>query len=97
MGGGYFEVKYSKCQDLPKFQFSGGGRYSGTKFKNRGVPENSGKHLLFEVNCTETCLCIIDSLSHTTYLETKTATFDGYINDLHSFLSIFQIKGALPE
>ena len=24
-GGGYSEVKYSKCQDLPKFPFSGGG------------------------------------------------------------------------
>ena len=24
-GGGYSEVKYSKCQDLPKFQFGAGG------------------------------------------------------------------------
>ena len=24
-GGGYSEVKYSNCQDLPKFQFSGVG------------------------------------------------------------------------
>ena len=34
--GGYSEVKYSKCQDLPKFQFSGGGGgkrgYSGVKY-----------------------------------------------------------------
>ena len=68
-GGGCSEVKYSKCQDLPKFQFSGGGgRYSGTRFQNRGVMENLDKNLLFEVNCTETCLCITDSLSH---VETK--------------------------
>ena len=67
------EVKYSKCQDLPKFQCSRGrgGDFSGTKFQNRDVLENLDKNLLFEVNCTETCLCITDSLSHTTYVETK--------------------------
>lgn len=27
----------------------------------------------------------------------KKAAFDGYINDLHSFIPIFQIKGALSE
>ena len=30
LGGGYSGVKYSKCQDLPKFQFWGG--YSGVKY-----------------------------------------------------------------
>ena len=58
--------KYSKCQDLPKFQFleRGGAFWSE-------IPENLDKNLLFEVKCTETCLCITDSLSHTTYVETN--------------------------
>ena len=31
-GGGYSEVKYSKCQDLPKFQLLGGRGYSEVKY-----------------------------------------------------------------
>ena len=30
--GGYSGVKYSKCQDLPKFQFLGVGVYSEVKY-----------------------------------------------------------------
>ena len=39
--GGYSGVKYSKCQDLPKFQFGRGGHggVSGLKFQ-RGSLEN---------------------------------------------------------
>ena len=44
------------------------GGLSGLKFP---FLENLDKHLLFEVNCTETWLYITDSLSHTTYVETN--------------------------
>ena len=68
-GGGYSEVKYSKCQDLPKFQLGGGG---GVVFWNQ-IPEQgcSGEFGQKFTVCTETCLCITDSLSHTTYVETN--------------------------
>ena len=146
--GGDSEVKYSKCQDLPKFQFfwRGGGilksntqsakiclifNFGGGILKSNtqsakiclifnffggGILKSNtqsakiclifnfhgGGHTLepnsrtgvfwriwakiyclrstvqkpacaslFEVNCTETCLCITDSLSHTTYVETN--------------------------
>ena len=42
-GRGYSEVKYSKCQDLPKFQFLGWG-YSGTGFQDGGALENLDKN-----------------------------------------------------
>ena len=100
--GEYSEVKYTKCQDLPKFQFSGGGGgvgwgwgvgvggilisntqsakiclnfnflggggrggYSGTKFQNGCSGEFGQKFTV----CTETCLCITDSLSHVETIE----------------------------
>ena len=54
------------CQDLPKFQFSGGGGEMKPNFTS-GVKwgtwsKNSG---------SLACLCITDSLSHTTYVETN--------------------------
>ena len=68
-GRGYSGVKnwkYSKCQDRPKFQFSGGG---GALVWNseRGSLENLDTNLLFEVSVQKPALCITDSLSHTTY------------------------------
>ena len=69
-GGGVFWSELWSTQ-IWSLQLVGGGGYSGTKFQNRGVLENLDKNLLFEVNCTETCLCITESLSHTTYVETN--------------------------
>ena len=87
-GGGYSE---SKCQDLPKFLFQGGGDIlksntqsakiclnfnggggGGVVFWNQ-IPEQgcSGEFGQKFTVCTETCLCITDSLSHTTYVETN--------------------------
>ena len=38
--GGYSATEKSKCQDLPKFQFSGGGGYSATeKSKCQDLPK----------------------------------------------------------
>ena len=54
-----------------KFFIGGGGGAVWSEIPERGFLENLDKNLLFEVNCTETCLCITDSLSHTTYVETK--------------------------
>ena len=42
----------------------GGGGVILNQIPEQGVLENLDKNLLFEVNCTETCLCITDSLSH---------------------------------
>ena len=72
-GGGVLKSNTQSAKICLNFNFRGGGEggYSGTKFQNRGVMENLDKNLLFEVNCTETCLCITDSLSHTTYVETN--------------------------
>ena len=65
--------KYSKWQDLPKFQFWKGGGYSGvrTEIPERGSLENLDTNFAVCGYCTQTCLCITDSLSHTTYVETK--------------------------
>ena len=41
-----------------------GGGALWSEIPERGFLENLDKNLLFEVNCTETCLCITDSLSH---------------------------------
>ena len=59
---------YVLCQDLPKFQFSGGGEGGklGTKSKNR-----VNWDFLTKFPTTPACLCITDSLSHTMYVETK--------------------------
>ena len=43
-GGGVLESQNPKCQDLPKFNFRGGGGVSGTKSQNRGVLENLVKN-----------------------------------------------------
>ena len=43
-GVGVLDSQNLKCQDLPKFQFSGEGGYSGTKFQNRGVLGNLVKN-----------------------------------------------------
>ena len=85
--------KYSKCYDLPKFQFFWGERYSGVRTENtqsakiclnfigggglwseipeRGSLENLDTNFAVLGCCTQTCLCITDSLSYTTYVETN--------------------------
>ena len=68
-GGGYFGVNFGHLKS-EVFHWGGGGAL-WSEIPERGFLENLDKNLLFEVNCTETCLCITDSLSHTTYVETK--------------------------
>ena len=62
------EVNYSKCQDLLNFNF----HWEGWLFWNQ-IPEQgcSGEFGQKFTVCTETCLCITDSFSHTAYVETK--------------------------
>ena len=74
LGEGVF---WSKLWSSQIWNFSLGGAL-WSEIPERGFLENLDKNLLFEVNCTETCLCITDSLSHTTYVET---------NDLHTWVS----------
>ena len=64
-GGSALERQNPKYQDLPKFQFSEGG-CSGTKFQFGGKLSN-----FFKISGSLGCLCITDSLSHTTYVETN--------------------------
>ena len=65
LGGGYFGVKFGH---LKSEVLHWGGL---SEIPERGFLENLDTNLLFEVNCTETCLCITDSLSHTAYVETN--------------------------
>ena len=67
--GWYSEVKYSKCQDLRKFQFSGGG---GILKPNSSLGVNWA--IWSKISGRLACLCITDSLSHTTYVETKSVS-----------------------
>ena len=72
-GGGYSGVKYSKCQYLPKFQFSGGGGgilESNTQsakiwseIPERGSLENLDTNLLFEVSVQKPA-CASQIVSH---------------------------------
>ena len=73
MGGGDFGVNFghliSEVSEM-------GGEGEGVQAFWSEIPKspflkNLDKNLLFEVNCTQTCLCITDSLSHTTYVETN--------------------------
>ena len=67
-GGGYFGVNFGHLKS-EVFHLGAGALWSD--IPEMGFLENLDKNLLFEVNCTETCLCITDSLSHTTYVETN--------------------------
>ena len=71
-GGGYFIVNFGHLKS-EVFPLGGGGAF-WSEIPESPFLENLDKNLLFEVNCTETCLCITDSLSHTTYVETKKQT-----------------------
>ena len=64
VGGVIWNVKTPKCQDLPKFQFSWG---------NLEPNSSLGVNLAIwsKISGSLACLCITDSLSHTTYVETK--------------------------
>ena len=107
VSGGYSGVrtkKYSKCQDLLKFQFSGGGEgglYTGLKYSKfqylpkfqfrgggglwseipeRGFLEKLDTNFTVWGYCTQTCLCITDSLSHTTYVETNQCSVNDWLS-----------------
>ena len=85
--GGVLESQNPKCQDLPKFQFSGWGVF--WKFKTQSdkicLNFNFGERDVLEQNSSLevnsgiwskisgslACLCITDSLSHTMYVETN--------------------------
>ena len=56
---------------ISNLKFSIGGGPFWSEIPKSPFLENLDKNLLFEVNCTETCVCITDSLSHTTYVETN--------------------------
>ena len=58
-----FQVFRSKLWSSQIWSFSWGGAL-WSEIPERGFLENLDKNLLFEVNCTENCLCITDSLSH---------------------------------
>ena len=68
-GGWYFGVNFGHLKS-EVFHLGGRGAF-WSEIPERGFLENLAKNLLFEVNGTETCLCITDSLSHTTYVETN--------------------------
>ena len=85
-GGVFWNWKVLMCQDLPKFQFSGGGGILKLKSQSAKISDNF--HFWGGGGCSETVFqnrgriwtkisttpagsCITDSLSHTTYVETK--------------------------
>ena len=86
LGGGYSRVNFghlksevfhwggvfrSKLWSSQIWSFSlGGGGLSGLKFQKEAFWRIWTKVYCLR-NCTETCLCITDSLSHTTYVETN--------------------------
>ena len=63
--GGILKLKVTKCQDLPKFQFLGGG--GGILNFRIGV----FCRIWTKFSTTPAGSCITDSLSHTTYVETN--------------------------
>ena len=86
-GGGILQSNTESAKICLNFNFRGeGGGALWSEIPERGFLENLDKNLLFEVNCTETCLCITDSLSHTTYVET---------NDVLGTQIHWQIQGVL--
>ena len=65
MGGGYFGVNFGHLK-YEVFR-NGAGGLSSLKFQ-KGLSGEFGQKFTVQ---PETCLCITDSLSHTTYVETK--------------------------
>ena len=65
--GGVLESQKPKCQDLPKFQFSEGGGVLN-QIPQQGVLRILSRNFALPLSG---CLCITDSLSHTTYVETN--------------------------
>ena len=63
-GGGYLGVNFGHLKS-EVFHFLGREAF-WSEIPKSPFLENLDKNLLFEVNCTQTCLCITDSLSHTT-------------------------------
>ena len=58
----------SKCQDLPKLEFSRGRGGGGVLYQ---IPEQGVLANLVKISGSLACLCITDSLSHTTNAETN--------------------------
>ena len=83
-GGGYSGVNFGQLKS-EVFHFQVGGILEWTlvnsnlkfsKFQNRGVLEYLDTNFIVWGYCTQTCLCITDSLSHTTYVETKKCWYE---------------------
>ena len=90
-GGAVLESQNPKCQDLLKFQFSGG-----------DVLEPNSRTGVFwaiwsEISGSLACLCITDSLSHTTYVETNELWHGTYFVDLSFFFQDEEIFIQLDE
>ena len=87
--GVFLGSQNSKCQDLPKFQFSGGGDIPAKICLNfnRGGGRGGGgnwpvKNRVFLAIWSKNsgslaCLCITDRLSHTMYVETNETVSSG--------------------
>ena len=71
VGGGVFLSKLWSAQ-IWSFPFGGAFRF---EIPERGFLENLDTNFTVWGMCTQTCLCIIDSLSHTTYVETNQDIF----------------------
>ena len=71
-GGGYFRVNFGHLwsSQIWSFSFSGGGCFLVWNSR-KGLPGEFGQKFTVWGMCTETCLCITGSLSHTTYVETN--------------------------
>ena len=68
VGGWYFGVNFGHPKSEVFHWGGAGGGAFWSEIPERGFLENLDKNLLFEVNGTETCLCITGSLS---YVETN--------------------------
>ena len=68
-GGGYFGVNFGHLKS-EVFQNGGRGWAFWSEIPERGFLENLDKNLLFE-ECVQECACASQTVSHTTYVETK--------------------------
>ena len=80
-GGGYYGVNFGH---LKSEVFHWGGGASLVWNSRTGLSGEFGQKFTVWVKRTETCLCITDSLSHTTYVETNKLT----VSFLHSIVCL---------